>query len=157
MVELAILLLGFLRGTQDTLHLHPQNDNKHPTTSEIPSDPVNQGLPGGPALQVFSSNTLTFFFFSNSAVQQVQVAHSGEEDEHDPQLVDAKLQGACDGTRSMGLLGKHATSIASDADNAPAGLAAMDDFETTYLQPLKIIDGILEKIADVWPILVDWK
>jgi hypothetical protein len=57
----------------------------------------------------------------------------------------------------MGLLGRHATSIASAAANAPAGLAVEDDFETTYLQPLKVIDVILEKIADAWTILVYWE
>lgn len=41
--------------------------------------------------------------------------------------------------------------MASAAVNAPAGLAAEDDFETTCLQPLKVIDVVLEKIADVHP------
>jgi hypothetical protein len=54
----------------------------------------------------------------------------------------------------MELLGINATSMASAAVNAPAGLAAEDDFETTYLQPLNVIDVILGKIADVWTILV---
>jgi hypothetical protein len=45
--------------------------------------------------------------------------------------------------------GKHATSAASAAGNASADLAAAADFEKTYLQPLKIIDGVLDKIADV--------
>ncbi|KAG1791037.1 uncharacterized protein HD556DRAFT_1387221 [Suillus plorans] len=117
---------------EDTLHLHTSNDNKHPTTSEIPSDSVNQGLSGKPA-------------------SQVQAAPSDKDKGPDPQLVDAELQGAYDGTQNMKLLGKHATSMASAADNAPADLAAADDFETTYLQPLKIIDGVLEKIADIHP------
>jgi hypothetical protein len=47
--------------------------------------------------------------------------------------------------------------MASAAINAPAGLAAEDDFETTYLQPLKVIDVVLEKIGDVCTILVDRK
>ncbi|KAG1836140.1 hypothetical protein DFJ58DRAFT_847132 [Suillus subalutaceus] len=42
---------GFLRGAQDTLHLHLSDDNKHPTASEIPSDSMNQGLSEEPALQ----------------------------------------------------------------------------------------------------------
>jgi hypothetical protein len=54
-------------------------------------------------------------------------------------------------------LGEHATSAASVADNASADLAAADNFETTYLQPLKIINDVLEKISDVWTILVHWK
>ncbi|KAG1901401.1 uncharacterized protein F5891DRAFT_254157 [Suillus fuscotomentosus] len=51
----------------------------------------------------------------------------------------------------MRSLGKHVTSMASAVDNGPADLTAADDFETTYLQPLKIIDAVLEKIADVHP------
>ncbi|KAG1887429.1 uncharacterized protein F5891DRAFT_1199979 [Suillus fuscotomentosus] len=117
---------------EDTLHLHPCNDNKHPTTSDIPSDSVNQRLPGEPA-------------------PEVQAASSGEEGRPDPQLVDAKLQGARGGTQNMRSLGKHATSVASAIDTGPADLTAADDFETTYLQPLKIIDAVLEKIADVHP------
>lgn len=121
---------------EDMLHLHPSNDNKHPTTSEIPSDSMNQGLSDEPA-------------------SQVQAAPSDKDKGPDPQLVDAELQGAYDGTQNI-LLGKR-DSMASAADNAPAGLATADDFETTYLQPLKIIDGVLEKIADVWAIIVGWK
>jgi hypothetical protein len=84
-----------------------------------------------------------------SAVSQVQAAAPGEEKGPDPQSVNAELQGACDGTQSMGLLGRHATSMASTVNNGPADLAAADDFEATYLQPLKIIDAVLEKIVDV--------
>ncbi|KAG1901261.1 uncharacterized protein F5891DRAFT_979464 [Suillus fuscotomentosus] len=124
---------GILRGPQDMLHLHPSNDNKHPTTSEIPSDSMNQGLSDEPA-------------------SQVQAAPSDKDKGPDPQLVDAELQGAYDGTQNI-LLGKR-DSMASAADNAPAGFATADDFETTYLQPLKIIDGVLEKIADVWAIII---
>ncbi|KAG1894942.1 uncharacterized protein F5891DRAFT_1281362 [Suillus fuscotomentosus] len=115
---------------EDTLHLHTSNDNKHPTTSEILSDSVNQGLSGEPASQA---------------------APSDKDKGPDPQLVDAELQGAYDGTQNMKLLGKHAISMASAADNAPAGLAAADNFEMRYLQPLMIIDGVLEKIADIHP------
>jgi hypothetical protein len=57
----------------------------------------------------------------------------------------------------MRLLGGHATSVASAANNAPADIAAAGNFETTYLQPLKIINAVLEKISDVWTILVDRK
>ncbi|KAG1800406.1 uncharacterized protein HD556DRAFT_1033483 [Suillus plorans] len=127
-----------MEGSSSSQKVDSSNDDKHPTTSEIPSDSVNQGLSGEPA-------------------SQVQAAPSGEEENLDTQLVDAELQGACDSTQNMGLLGKHATSAASAVDHAPAGLAAADNFETKYLQPLKIIDGVLEKIADVWAILVYWK
>ncbi|KAG1896945.1 uncharacterized protein F5891DRAFT_982964 [Suillus fuscotomentosus] len=109
--------------------IYSSND-KHLATSQIPSDCVNQGPRGEPD-------------------SQVQAAPSGEEEVPDTHLADAELQGALDRAHSMGLLGKHATSVASAADNAPAGLDAADNFETKYLQPLKIIDGVLDKIADV--------
>jgi hypothetical protein len=82
-------------------------------------------------------------------VSQVQAAASGGEKGPDPQSVNTELQGACDSTQSMGLLGRHATSMAFTVNNGPADLAAADDFEATYLQPLKIIDAVLEKIVDV--------
>ncbi|KAG1871726.1 hypothetical protein DFJ58DRAFT_722459 [Suillus subalutaceus] len=123
--------IDFLRVAQDTLHLHPSNNNKHPTTF-IPSNSINQGLFGEPA-------------------SQVQPAPPGEEEGPNLQLVDAELQGASDGTESMRPLRGHATSMASATNKAPAGLTAVDDFETTYLQHLKIVDVVLEKIVDVYP------
>ncbi|KAG1869450.1 hypothetical protein DFJ58DRAFT_837745 [Suillus subalutaceus] len=66
---------GFLRGAQDTLHLNPSDDNKHPTMSEIPGDSMNQGLSGEPVLQV-------------------QPTPPGEGEGANPKLVDAELQGA---------------------------------------------------------------
>ncbi|KAG2099894.1 uncharacterized protein F5147DRAFT_777206 [Suillus discolor] len=116
--------------SQKSRPLYPSNDNKHLTTSQIPSDSVNQGLSGEPASQA---------------------TPSGEEEEPDPQLVDVELQGACDGMQSMELLGKHAAPMKSAAGNASASLAVADDFEAAYLQPLKMIGSVLEKIADVHP------
>jgi hypothetical protein len=92
-----------------------------------------------------------------SAISQVHAAPSGEEEDPDHQLAAAELQGARDGIQSVGLLGKHAISMASVGVNAPADLDAVDGFETTYLQPLKIVDAVLEKIANVWVMIVDWK
>ncbi|KAG2050901.1 hypothetical protein BDR06DRAFT_974167 [Suillus hirtellus] len=88
---------------------------------------------------------------------QVETAPSDVEEGPDPQLVDAELQGAREGMESMRLLGGHTISVASAASNASAGLTVMDDFETAYLQPLNIIDAVLEKITDVWVILVHGK
>ncbi|KAG2757261.1 hypothetical protein P692DRAFT_20296779 [Suillus brevipes Sb2] len=107
-------------------------DNNHLTTPEIPSDSVSQGLSGEPS-------------------SQVRPPPSGEEEGPDHQLAVAELQSARDGIQSVGLLGRHATPMASAGVNAPADLDAMDTFETTYLQPLKIVDAVLEKIANVWP------
>jgi hypothetical protein len=113
---------------------------------------VNQGPSGEPAAQVFVSNPLTSL--SDFSGLQVQ-ATPGEEEGPDPQLVEAELQGARDGKESMRLLGGHATSMVSAANNAPADLAAAGNFETTYLRPLNIINNALKEISDVWTILVD--
>ncbi|KIK31444.1 hypothetical protein CY34DRAFT_103294, partial [Suillus luteus UH-Slu-Lm8-n1] len=51
----------------------------------------------------------------------------------------------------MKVLGERTTSAASAGVNAPDGLDTVDNFETTYIQPLKIADAVLEKIADVHP------
>lgn len=90
-------------------------------------------------------------------VVQVLDAPSGVEETPDPQLVDAKLRGAREGTENMRLLGGHVTSVASTANNAPAGLAVADDFQTTYLQPLKIFDTVIGNLANVWAILLGQK
>jgi hypothetical protein len=57
----------------------------------------------------------------------------------------------------MKFLGEHTTSAASAGVNAPADLDTVDNFESTYIQPLKIADTVLEKIADVWAIIADRK
>ncbi|KAG2753877.1 hypothetical protein P692DRAFT_20721960 [Suillus brevipes Sb2] len=53
--------------------------------------------------------------------------------------------------QNVGLLGRNAASMASTVVNAPADLDAVDNFERTYLQPLKIVDAVLEQIANVHP------
>ncbi|KAG2756386.1 hypothetical protein P692DRAFT_20714046 [Suillus brevipes Sb2] len=114
---------------EDALHLYPSKDNKDITTPEIPSDSVNQGLSGEPSSQ--------------------------EGPDH--QLAVAELQGARDGMQNVGLLGGNAASMASTVVNTPTNLDAVDNFERTYLQPLKIVDAVLEKIANVWVMIVDRK
>lgn len=123
----------------------------HTIISGIPGDSVNQGLSGVP---VFTDISVCWFAFPslNSAVAQVQAAPSGVEEGPDPQLVDAELQRAREGTENMKLLRGHVTFVASTASNTSADLAATNDFETTYLQPPKIIDAVFEKITDVWAI-----
>jgi hypothetical protein len=90
------------------------------------------------------------FLYLILAIPQVQAAPSGAEEGHNPQSINAELRSASDGIYSMGLLGRPAASVTSTANNAPAGLTAADDFQTTYLQPLKIFDTAIEKIANVW-------
>jgi hypothetical protein len=57
--------------------------------------------------------------------------------------------------QNVGLLGRNAASMASTVVNAPADLDAVDNFERTYLQPLKIVDAVLEQIANVWVMIVE--
>ncbi|KAG1841728.1 hypothetical protein C8R48DRAFT_679203 [Suillus tomentosus] len=101
--------------------------NEHLTAAQISSDPANQGLPGEPA-------------------SQVQATPSGQEEGPGTQSAGAVLQGACDSVESTGetcdFCGIRRRQCLRD-------LAAAADFEKTYLQPLKIIDGVLDKIADV--------
>ncbi|KAG2128368.1 uncharacterized protein EDB93DRAFT_1108997 [Suillus bovinus] len=68
-----------------------------------------------------------------------------------PKSTDDELQGAHEALEHMRTLGGPAQSVTSAADNAPAGLTTADDFNTTYLQPLKIFDTVIEKIANVHP------
>jgi hypothetical protein len=99
---------------------------------------------------------LFIYLILSLAVPQVQATPSGKGEAPDAQLINAELQGAYDGTQGMGLLGRHAISIANTANNAPAGLAAADDFQTSCLQPLKIFDTAIEKIANVRAALLSW-
>ncbi|KAG2106975.1 uncharacterized protein F5147DRAFT_653569 [Suillus discolor] len=125
-----------LRGAQDTSHPHPLTDDKLPT-AEIPSDCVNQGTSGESASKVL--DTL-----------------SGMEETPTFILVHAELQGAHEASERVKTLGGHTLSVTSAANNAPASLAAADDVNTAYLQPLKIFDTAIEKIADVGAILLRW-
>ncbi|KAG1873644.1 hypothetical protein DFJ58DRAFT_366515 [Suillus subalutaceus] len=115
----------------NTSPLHPSDGDK-PVTSENPSGCVNQGAPGEPALKD-------------------QAASSGVEEAPDPQSVHAGLRGAREGAENMRQLGKHITSVASAAKDGPAGLADVDNFQTTYLQPLRIFNTVIKNLANVHP------
>ncbi|KAG2112303.1 uncharacterized protein F5147DRAFT_792167 [Suillus discolor] len=104
----------------------------HPTTAESPSGCVNQGTSGEPASKVLD-------------------IPSGVEEGIGSKSVDAELQGAHEASEHMKTLRGPAQSVTSAANNAPAGLTAADDFQTNYLQPLKIFDTVIEKIANVHP------
>ncbi|KAG2113819.1 uncharacterized protein F5147DRAFT_759064 [Suillus discolor] len=103
---------------EDASRLHPSDGDK-PVTSENLSGCMDQGASGEPAPKVLD-------------------VPPGVEEIPDSQLVDAELRGAREGTESMRLLGGHVTSVVSKAEDGPKDLAAADDFQTTYLQPLKI-------------------
>ncbi|KIK33456.1 hypothetical protein CY34DRAFT_99569, partial [Suillus luteus UH-Slu-Lm8-n1] len=51
----------------------------------------------------------------------------------------------------MKVLGERTTSAVSAGVNAPANLDAVDNFETTYIEPLKIADAVLDTIAKAHP------
>ncbi|KAG1840267.1 hypothetical protein DFJ58DRAFT_845398 [Suillus subalutaceus] len=72
-----------------------------------------------------------------------------------PQSVDAELRNAHEDLERIKTLGGPATSMASAIADSPADLAAADDFQTTYLQPLKIFNTVIENIANVWAALLD--
>ncbi|KAG1856394.1 hypothetical protein DFJ58DRAFT_913707, partial [Suillus subalutaceus] len=112
---------------EDESRLHPSDDNK----PENPSGCLNQGAPEEP-------------------VSKVQ-ASSGVEGIPDFKSVDAKLQDTREHAGNMRLLGGHGKSVASAAEDGSKDLDAADDFQTTYLQPLKNFDTVIENLANVHP------
>jgi hypothetical protein len=87
-------------------------------------------------------------------IAQVQDTSSGAKQGADPQSVDTALQDARDGADQMNALLGLARSVASAGQNAPATLDDMDNIEATsctYLQPLRIFDTVIGKVAEVWP------
>jgi hypothetical protein len=78
---------------------------------------------------------------------QVQATSSGEGGILDPQLValrDARKRG-----ESAKQLGGHVNTVASAVVDGPQDLDAADNFQATYLQPLKIFDTVIENLANV--------
>ncbi|KAG2365666.1 hypothetical protein BDR07DRAFT_1549246 [Suillus spraguei] len=126
-----------IQNVEDVSRLHPSDHDK-PATSENPSDSVNQGAPGEHASKVLD-------------------APASVEEIPDLQLVEIKLHDASEGMQSMKPLGTHATSVASAAKDAPEDLDTADNFQTTYLQPLRIFDTVIENLANVWGILFSSK
>ncbi|KAG2361466.1 hypothetical protein BDR07DRAFT_1485851 [Suillus spraguei] len=91
-------------------------------TSENPGDCVKQGVSGESAFKVLD-------------------APASVEEIPDPQL----------GMQRVKLLGKRATSAASAAKDAPEDLDAADNIQTTYLQPLRILDAVVGNLVNVHP------
>ncbi|KAG2105115.1 uncharacterized protein F5147DRAFT_762011 [Suillus discolor] len=117
--------------------LHPSDGDK-PVTSENLSGRGNQGASGEPASKVLN-------------------APPDVKGIPDSKSVDAGLQGAREAAENMTLLGERVTSFVSKVKDGPEDLAAADDFQTTYLQPLKIFDAVIENLASVWAALLGWK
>ncbi|KAG2136500.1 uncharacterized protein EDB93DRAFT_1339417, partial [Suillus bovinus] len=120
------------QNVEATPHPHPSTDDKHPASSEIPSICINQGSSGEPA-------------------SEVPAAPPGAENISRPKSTDAELQGAHEALEHMRTLRGPVQSVTSAASNASADLTTAGDFSTTYLQPLKIFDTAIEKIANVHP------
>jgi hypothetical protein len=78
-------------------------------------------------------------------VVQVQDA-SGVEQGADPQSV---LRDAKKAVKGMNLLSGPLGSGLSTAQNAPADLENAYNFQDTYLQPLRMFDNVIGKLADV--------
>jgi hypothetical protein len=83
-------------------------------------------------------------------VAQVQTAPSGAKEEADTQLA---LRGAQQAAKRMHPLSEPAITVASAGQDAQADLNAADDFQDTYLKPLRIFDDVIGEIADVWTLL----
>jgi hypothetical protein len=75
---------------------------------------------------------------------------SSVEETPGPKLVNLELQSARETLKHTTTPGGPVLSVTFTANNAPAGLTAVDNFQATYLQPLKIFDTAIEKIANVW-------
>ncbi|KAG2150643.1 uncharacterized protein EDB93DRAFT_1327918 [Suillus bovinus] len=117
---------------EDVLRLHPSDDDQ-PTTSKnlSTSGCVNQGASGEPASKILNT--------------------PGVEEIPDSQSVGAELRGARGGWEGTRLLGGHVTSVVSKVEDGPKDLATADDFQTTYLQPLKIFNTVIENLTNVHP------
>jgi hypothetical protein len=105
----------------------------------------------------YLNQAIWFSYLIFLVIMQVLNAPSDAEEIPDPQLVDAELRGAHEGMESMRLLGGHFLSVASAAKDGPEDLKAVDNFQTTYLQPLRIFNNLIENLANVWVTLLGWK
>ncbi|KAG2063610.1 hypothetical protein BDR04DRAFT_1123151 [Suillus decipiens] len=113
---------------EDTAHLHPSTDDERPKTENF-SGYVNQGT-------------------SREPTSKISNIPSSVGENLDPKLVDTELHGAHEAFGCIKTLGGPAQFATSAAKDAPAGLTAADNFQSTYLQPLKIFDTAIEKIAN---------
>jgi len=59
------------------------------------------------------------------------------------------LQNAKEAVDGMNLLSGPVVSVVSKAKNAPADLEDVYNVQDTYLQPLRIFDNVIGKLADV--------
>jgi hypothetical protein len=83
-------------------------------------------------------------------VAQVHAAPSDAEVEADLQSVIRDTQQAA---KRIHPLSGPAITVASAGQDAQAEFNAVDDFQDTYLKPLRIFDTVIGEIADVWTLL----
>jgi hypothetical protein len=83
-------------------------------------------------------------------VAQAQIAPSGVEVEVD---IPSELRDAQQAARRMHPLSGPAITVASVGQDAQVDLDTADNFQNTYLEPLRIFDAVIGKIADVWTFL----
>ncbi|KAG2361639.1 hypothetical protein BDR07DRAFT_1377115 [Suillus spraguei] len=102
------------------------------------------------ALEGFPVRDPIFLNVDHKGVSSIKVqdAATGAEQGADPQ---SALQTTKEAAKRMKLLSGHVASGASAAQNASADLEAAYDFQDTYLQPLRIFDTVIGKLADVHP------
>jgi hypothetical protein len=105
----------------------------------------------------YLSPTIWFSSLIILVVVQVLDAPSDVEEIPDSQLVDAEIRGAREGIESMRLLGGHFPSVVSAAEDGQEDLNAADNFQITYLRPLKIFDNVIGNLTDVWATHLGWK
>lgn len=86
-----------------------------------------------------------------SGVKERDVAPSRAENGTEPQSADAALQAARKATRDMKILGGRVENMISAVRDGPADLDTADNFQNTYLKPLRIFDSIIEEITDIHP------
>ncbi|KAG2366505.1 hypothetical protein BDR07DRAFT_1373616 [Suillus spraguei] len=67
------------------------------------------------------------------------------------EAVPSVLQDAQEVASHMHSLSEPATGIVSDVQGAQQGLDSLDNFQDTYLKPLKIFDTVIAEIANVHP------
>ncbi|KAG2136637.1 hypothetical protein DEU56DRAFT_805020 [Suillus clintonianus] len=113
--------------------------------SREPAPNVNhEGAPLTPNIEV--QNTASGVkegVVPKSAVAQVQGVPSVVKES-----VDVVLQAAGKAAGNMKTLGAHVGSVASAAQNGPAYLDTANSIQD-YLQPLRIFNSIIERVADV--------
>jgi hypothetical protein len=82
---------------------------------------------------------------------EVQDAPPVLEQSTDPKLVYTALRNARDAADQMNTRLGPPGLVASEGQNGLADLDKTDNFEATYLKPLKIFDSVIGTLADVHP------